>query len=152
MNKLGFCQVYASHIEHIIENASCCTSYKSSISLGFAKEIMPFLLLLCYNGSLVTWTVVSLTTAKFKPLIFSVWLRLVLYREHVHSHDFVWLLLVACIILLHNRTHAECLTAVCKSRTGVHLGKLPMAWRTFICRRCNFKRWVSAANSQSGQA
>jgi hypothetical protein len=26
----------------------------------------------CYNGSLVTWTVISLTTAKFKPLIFSV--------------------------------------------------------------------------------
>jgi hypothetical protein len=25
---------------------------------------------LCYNGSLVTWTVVSLTTAKFQPLIF----------------------------------------------------------------------------------
>jgi hypothetical protein len=30
------------------------------------------LLILCYNGSLVTWTVVSLTTAKFKPLIFSI--------------------------------------------------------------------------------
>jgi hypothetical protein len=26
--------------------------------------------ILCYNGSLVTWTVISLTTAKFKPLIF----------------------------------------------------------------------------------
>jgi hypothetical protein len=26
---------------------------------------------LCYNGSLVTWTVVRLTTPKFKPLIFS---------------------------------------------------------------------------------
>jgi hypothetical protein len=29
------------------------------------------LLILCYNGSIVTWTVVSLTTAKFKPLTFS---------------------------------------------------------------------------------
>jgi hypothetical protein len=28
------------------------------------------LYILCYNGSLVIWTVVSLTTAKFKPLIF----------------------------------------------------------------------------------
>jgi hypothetical protein len=31
---------------------------------------MPMLRILCYNGSLVIWTVVSLTTAKFKPLIF----------------------------------------------------------------------------------
>jgi hypothetical protein len=31
----------------------------------------------------------SLTTAKFKPLIFCVWLRLVPYHEHVHSHDSV---------------------------------------------------------------
>jgi hypothetical protein len=44
---------------------------KSSVSTGFAKQIMPIWRILCYNGSLVTWTVVSLTTAKFKPLVFS---------------------------------------------------------------------------------
>jgi hypothetical protein len=27
--------------------------------------------ILCYNGSLAIWTVVSLATAKFKPIIFS---------------------------------------------------------------------------------
>jgi hypothetical protein len=32
---------------------------------------MPILSIFCYNGSLVTWTVVSLATAKFNPLIFS---------------------------------------------------------------------------------
>jgi hypothetical protein len=32
---------------------------------------MPILCILCYNGSLVIWTVVSLATAKFRPLIFS---------------------------------------------------------------------------------
>jgi hypothetical protein len=32
---------------------------------------MPLLHILCYNGSLVTWKVVSLTAAKFKALIFS---------------------------------------------------------------------------------
>jgi hypothetical protein len=68
------------------------------------KADHPILRILCYNGSLVTWTVVSSTTAKFKPLIFSVWLRLVLQCEHVHSHAFVWLLFVACTILLYNRT------------------------------------------------
>jgi hypothetical protein len=45
--------------------------YKSSVSPGFAKQIMPILFILCYNGSLVTWTVVSLATAKFKSIIFS---------------------------------------------------------------------------------
>jgi hypothetical protein len=32
---------------------------------------MYILRILCYNGSFVSWTVLSLTTAKFKPLIFS---------------------------------------------------------------------------------
>jgi hypothetical protein len=39
--------------------------------------------------------------------IFSVWLCLILYIEHVHSHDFVWLQLVSYTILLHNRIHTE---------------------------------------------
>jgi hypothetical protein len=34
-------------------------------------------------------------------------LHLVLYRERIHSHDFVWLLLVACTILLYNRIHGD---------------------------------------------
>jgi hypothetical protein len=32
---------------------------------------MPILRILCYNGSLATLTVVSLTATKFKPLTFS---------------------------------------------------------------------------------
>jgi hypothetical protein len=44
---------------------------KFSVSTGFAKLVMHILLILCYNGSLKTWTVVGLTAAKFKPLIFS---------------------------------------------------------------------------------
>jgi hypothetical protein len=83
---LAFCQVYVSHIQHVIENSPFCAIYKSLVSPGFAKQIMSVARILCYNGSLVTWTVVSLTTAKCKPLIFSVWLYLVLYCEHVHSH------------------------------------------------------------------
>jgi hypothetical protein len=39
--------------------------------------------------------------------IFYIWLHLVLYREHVRSHDFVWLLLASCIILLYNRIHMK---------------------------------------------
>jgi hypothetical protein len=43
------------------------TTCKSFLSTGFAKHIMAILRILHYNGSLVTWTVVSLTTAKFNP-------------------------------------------------------------------------------------
>jgi hypothetical protein len=42
--------------------------------------------------------------------------------------------------------------AMFKSRTGVRLGKFPVVRRTLFCRRCNFKRQVSAANPQAGQA
>jgi hypothetical protein len=44
--------------------------YKSSASPGFPRQILPILFSLCYNGSLVTWKAVSLTTSKFNPLIF----------------------------------------------------------------------------------
>jgi hypothetical protein len=73
LNKLHQCQVYVSHIYHVIENSCLCTIYNSSASRGFAKQIMSILCILCYNGSLVTWTVVSLTVAKFKLLIFSMY-------------------------------------------------------------------------------
>jgi hypothetical protein len=42
-----------------------------SVSTGFTEQIMLILRILCYNGSLVTWTDVSLSATKFKPLIFS---------------------------------------------------------------------------------
>jgi hypothetical protein len=67
---LAFRQVYVSQIEHVTKNSSLCTSYKFSVSTGFAGQIMP-IHILCYNDSLVTWTAISLTTAKFKALIFS---------------------------------------------------------------------------------
>jgi hypothetical protein len=72
INILTICQEYISHIWHDIENSSFYNIYKSSVIPGFAEQIMPILFIVCYNGSLVTWTVVSLTAAKLKPLIFSV--------------------------------------------------------------------------------
>jgi hypothetical protein len=55
----------------LLKISSFCTIYKSSVSTGFTEQIMPILRILCYNGNLVTWTVVGLTPAKFKPHIFS---------------------------------------------------------------------------------
>jgi hypothetical protein len=67
---LAFRQLYVQHIKHVTANYSFCTIHKLSVSIRFAKQITLVSYTLCYNGSLVTWTVVSLTTAKFKPLIF----------------------------------------------------------------------------------
>jgi hypothetical protein len=51
------------------------TIYKSYISTGFTEQIISNLRILCYNGSIFFWKVVSLNTTKFKPLIFY-WLQL----------------------------------------------------------------------------
>jgi hypothetical protein len=39
--------------------------------------------------------------------IFYVWLHLLLYREHDHSHDSLWLRLISCTILLCNHIHTD---------------------------------------------
>jgi hypothetical protein len=78
-----------------------------------------------------------LTTAKFKPLIFSMsgftltyttnmFILMVLYDFCLWSAQF-------CYIISWR------LKAVCKSRTGVYLGNFPMVRRTLFCTRCNFK-------------
>lgn len=54
----------------------------------------------CYNGCLVSWTVLRFSGFKSKPIIFYVGLHLSQCQEHLHCHDFVWPLLVACTISL----------------------------------------------------
>jgi hypothetical protein len=103
---LAFRQAYISHIWHAIENTSFCTARNSSASTDFTEQIMPNLCILCYHAQLS-----HLNGRKFDhcevwaSCIFCVWLHLVIYREPVHAHDFVWLLFVACTILLYNRIH-----------------------------------------------
>jgi hypothetical protein len=69
---LAFLQVYVSYIWHLTDNYSFCSIHKFPLSPGSKKQIMFISGILCYNGSLVTWTVISLTAAKFKPLIFPI--------------------------------------------------------------------------------
>jgi hypothetical protein len=115
--------------------------------LCFTEKIMPILRILCYNGSLVTWTVVSLTASKFKPLIS---LRLASPCPVLCS--FSWFCMTsACRLhnfIIWSYTYGK-LKAVCKSRTGVHLGKFPMVRRTSFCRLWNCKRWVPWPDSQA---
>jgi hypothetical protein len=71
MRLLGLQSSYISHTWPVIETSCFCVAHKSSVSTGSTEQIKPILHILCYNGGLVTWMVASLTTAKFKPLIFS---------------------------------------------------------------------------------
>jgi hypothetical protein len=61
---------YILHVSHVIEYIY--NIYKASVSPGSVQQIMPYFWYFPYNGSLVTWTVICLTTAKFKPFIFRV--------------------------------------------------------------------------------
>jgi hypothetical protein len=116
---LAFRQMYLS----LLKNICFCTTHKPSVSTDFAEQIMPILHILCCNGCLVTWTVVSLTTSKFKPLIFSyVWLHLVLYREHVHSsdpYDFYLFPAQFCYIIIY----------IWKVRSCVHIADRCAPWK-----------------------
>jgi hypothetical protein len=76
---------------------------------------MPILRILCYNGSLVTWTVVSFTPAKFKPLIFSVSCFALSYTANM------FILRILCEFML-----------VCQSQNYFTTGGLPpisSSWR-----------------------
>jgi hypothetical protein len=96
MNRPGLYQVYITHIEHVTENSYFLTVRKSSFCPNFAKQIMPILRIVCYNGYSITLTILSLTATKFKPF----WLRpllglvrvrftlrLVVYRKSVLLGD-----------------------------------------------------------------
>jgi hypothetical protein len=68
---------------------------------------MPILRILCHNGSLVIWTVVSLTTAKFKSLIFSISGSALSYTANAFIlmilYDFCLSPAQVCYIIVHIR-------------------------------------------------
>jgi hypothetical protein len=69
MNMLGLSSSVHFTYSMLLKISSFWTIHKSSVSTGITEQIMPILRILCSNGNLFAWTVVSLTTAKFKPLI-----------------------------------------------------------------------------------
>jgi hypothetical protein len=127
------------------------TAYKGPLSVQNLQSSW-YLILHSLYYNLVTWTVISLTAAKLKPVIFSAFygFHFLPCCEYLHFHDFEWLLLAAFIILLHNHTH-----------TG---GWKPYANRELVCALENY-RWcrklcfagaamsinLPAANTQAGQ-
>jgi hypothetical protein len=99
-----------------------------------------YLTYLMLQRQLNHWTIVSLTTTEFKPLILSMSGFALSYTSNIFIlmtlYDFCLLPAQFCYIIIYIGT----LKAVCKSRTGVHLGKCPMMRRTLCCTHCNFKR------------
>jgi hypothetical protein len=133
-NVLGFSS--SVYFEHIMcyWKIFLYTTQKSYVSTDFAKQIMPFLRILCYKGSLVIWTVISLTTPKFTPLIFSIsgvtltytanmFILMILYKLCLSPTKF-------CYIIVHIRK----VETLCNSRTSMHLGKFPVMRRTLFWR------------------
>jgi hypothetical protein len=76
----------------------------------------------------------------YASYIFYVWHCLVLCYGHVHSYDFVRLLLADCTVLLYNRKYME-VWMLCASL------KISNSAENLLYRRWNLKKEVSAANS-----
>jgi hypothetical protein len=77
---LSLCAIYILHVIKCMYIQHIQVLYQGQ---GQYSRSCPINSSSCYNGSLVTWTVVSLTAAKFKPLIFPtqvwVWLWVLCY-------------------------------------------------------------------------
>jgi hypothetical protein len=113
---------------------------KSFVSTGFGKQIMPILNILCYNGRLLTWTVVSLTKAKFKPLIFSMSGLALSYTANM-----LILMILYDLFLLHAQFR-YIIAFIRKVESRVQIAercaprKISNGAGTLLCRRCSFKR------------
>jgi hypothetical protein len=66
--------------------------YKFSVSTDFTEQIMPILWILCYNGSLVIWMILSVITAKFKPLIFSMFILMTMHDFFLSPAQFYYII------------------------------------------------------------
>jgi hypothetical protein len=106
----------------------------------------------CCNGCLVTWTVVRLTAAKLRLLIFSV--SGLAYSVATNIRIFM-ILYDLCSLsaqvryVITNIRYLESHVQLAERRTTWKF--VNGAWNLF-CKRSNFKRWVSATNSQARQA
>jgi hypothetical protein len=128
-----------------------CVLYTNPLSVqALQSRSCLILLILCYNGSLLTWMVIRLTTAKFKPLIFSVSSFVLSYAENMFI---LMILFDLCLLpaqfwfmIIYILKVESCVW------TDVHLGKFRVVRRTLFCRCCNWKTEVSAAKSNVGHA
>jgi hypothetical protein len=86
--------------------------YTQIVSTDFTEQTMPNLGTLWHNGSLVIWTVVSLTTAKFKRLIFSVSAFTLSYKVNIFIlmilYDFCLSPESFCYIIVYIRKVESC--------------------------------------------
>jgi len=104
------------------------------------------------QGYLEAWTLVSLTAPKFETFIFCV---LGFALACILNIPMIMILNELCLFSAYFgyiTIRDKIRNVRSNARIGVRLGKLPVGQRTLFCRRCNLNRWLSAANSQTGQA
>jgi hypothetical protein len=112
--------------------------HESFVCISSAKQIMSILRILCYNDSLVTWMVVSLTTAKFKLLIFST-------SGFTLSHATnIFVLMILCDFCLLPGQFYHTIVYIRKVENRVQIGDRCAPWKIsncakkkLFCCRCN---------------
>jgi hypothetical protein len=128
---LAFRQVYVSHIQRVLEYLFHLYYTQVLYQYRLYRADHAYLACLMLHRHLSHFNGRSLDHRQvWASYIICVWLHLVLYREHVHCHGFVWLQLVVCTILLYNRIYTE----------GWKLYVIPTVRRILFCMRCNFNR------------
>jgi hypothetical protein len=123
----------------LLKSSSLWTAYMSCRSrLRKADHI--YLTYLMLQQQLSHLTVVSLTAARFKPLIFSLSGFTLSYTANMFIlmiwYDFCILPAQFCYTIIYIQK-TEGLVQIVDS---VHYGKFPVMQRTLFCRHCNFKK------------
>jgi hypothetical protein len=125
----------------------------SSAIPGFAQD-RDSLLYTMYNGSLAARTVLSMATAKIKPLIFSVSVFAFAYSANI----FLLIILYELCLLPAQFCYTRINVLSWEAESLVQIADWRAPWKfsnraeTLCCGCCNFKSQVFATNSQAGQA
>jgi hypothetical protein len=105
-----------------------------------------------FHGKLVMGTVVSLTATKFKSLCFRCCASPLPILRTI-SLSWLWMTAACFLQILDIKSYTYGIwNSVYISRIGVRFGRPPIILRTLFCNLWSFIKWVSAADSQVGQA
>jgi hypothetical protein len=120
---LGFRQVYISHIYRVIEKFLLLHYAQVLCQYRLCKAHHAYLHILCCNGCQVTWTVVSLTTSKFKPLTFSMSGFTLSYTANM------FIFMIPCDFCLFPAQFCYTIIYICKVKSCVHIADWCAPWK-----------------------
>jgi hypothetical protein len=152
ISQLSECTLYLYFTcYYMLLNVCVCYTRSLPVQVQYSRSC-PIFSSSNHNGSLVTWTVVCLTAAKFKPFIFLTSDFALFSAPNVCifmiSYDFCLLSAKFCYVVIYVR----------KFESHVQIPNQCAHWEiangaeNFVLQGWNFNRCLSATNSQSGQA